>query len=486
VLRLFGVAGIDKKGRPLALEITERFAQLGPGRLGGGIALPFAVAALEYDLTPDQIAVELTTGHVDLGLEAELLREPDKRAGAEATAARWLEGAWQRFDANRTARSELRGLLGDPDVPWVGADLESSTAGRAAAAISPLVESGADLVRIRVPRDRELRRGLGEEPERPEDYGDAPLAPSGSQRGLGLLRMALDEAAATRGEYVRLAARAAGLAAPDLATVAGLERVDLVYSDAVEGIVEFGIEPQRAFTDHIFALELLARAGTLLALGPGPLAAAREIARGQALGSATRAGGALAMQAVSLELSLQTSLAADRILLGALPADLLVAPDGLRHGLAEVELRRLVFPGHGLVFEEPEGHDGLTSWPPALTAWCTGGDPPALVLRATRLSRLRVGASEVRAAAEAAGWLASSRKMGSLTGDALRYARKSLDVALSTLDELATNGWEPLLEEAPTVGRERRRLGAAGLVERRQYFDPFEVRPSSRQSGPGA
>jgi hypothetical protein len=476
VLRLCGVVGVDRSGRPLAVEVAERFAQLGPNRLAGGIALPFAVAALEYDLAPQQIALEIASGHVDIGLEAELLREPEKRAAAEDAVARWLAAAWQRFDANRTARAELRGVLGDPPVPWVGADLEPTTAGRAAAAVLPLVESGADLVRIRVPRDRELRRGLGEEPDRPEDFGDAPLAPSGSQRGLGLLRAALDEAAATRGHYVRLATRAVGLAAPDHATVAGLERVDVVYNDPIESIVEFGIEPVRAFTDHGFALQLLSRAGSTLALGPGPLAAAPEIARGQPLTGATRAGRALAMQALSVELSLQASLPVERILVGALPADLLVAPRGLRAGLAEVELRRIVFPGHGLVFEEPDSAEGLTSWPPALTAWCCGGDPPALVLRTTRLGRLRVGAEEVRAAADAATWLAASRRLGALTGDALRYAKESLGVALATLDGLATDGWGPLLEGEAGDGRQRQRLGGSGLVERRHYYDPFEER----------
>jgi hypothetical protein len=47
MLRLFGVAGIDQVGHPLALEVIERFATLGPARLGGGIALPFAAAARE-------------------------------------------------------------------------------------------------------------------------------------------------------------------------------------------------------------------------------------------------------------------------------------------------------------------------------------------------------------------------------------------------------------------------------------------------------
>ncbi|HEV8516530.1 MAG TPA: lysine 5,6-aminomutase subunit alpha [Candidatus Limnocylindrales bacterium] len=485
VLRLFGVSGRDREGRPLALEVVERFVALGPGRFGGGIALPFAVAALEYDLPPEELALDIAAGNVDLALEAELLSEPERRSDAENAVRRWLDLAWQRFDANRTARAELRGLLGEPPAPWTGADLEPTSAALAAAAVGPLVEGGADLVRVRVPRDGELRRGLGEEIDRQADEEEPSVAPAGSQRGLALLRTAIDEASTEAERYVRLATRALGLAAPDQAVVAGFERVDLLDLDPIASIVEYGIDPSRAFTDQLFALRLLARSGATLALGPGPLAVAPELSRGEPIGSATRSGRALAMQALDLEFSLLAELPAERIFVGALPADLLGAPSGIRAGLAEVELRRLVFPGHGLVFEEPETATALAGWPSALTAWCAGGPAPALVLRRATATTTGIGAAEVRAAAEAAAWLATSRRLGPLAGDALAGATRSLDVALQTLEDLAAQGWEPLLGATGSQGAEagagaaggRRDVGASGLVERRQYFDPFEALP---------
>jgi hypothetical protein len=189
------------------------------------------------------------------------------------------------------------------------------------------------------------------------------------------------------------------------------------------------------------------------------------------------------MQAIDLEMSLLAELPPERILVGALPPDLLSAPAGIRAGLAEVELRRLVFPEHGLVFEEPETAGALAGWLSALTAWCAGGPPPALVLRRTTATAPAIGVGEVRAAADAASWLATSRRLGPLRGDALAAASGSLDVALATLEELARDGWEPLLGAVEAEGLEaglarqaagRRDVGAGGLVERRGYFDPFE------------
>ena len=74
MLRLFGVSGLDGAGRPLAWSVVDRYLGGGPGRLGGGIALPFAMALAEYDLDPQRLALDVASGAVDLGLEAALLR----------------------------------------------------------------------------------------------------------------------------------------------------------------------------------------------------------------------------------------------------------------------------------------------------------------------------------------------------------------------------------------------------------------------------
>ena len=107
MLRLFGVGGLDRSGRPLAGAAVDRWLGSTRDGLGGGIALPFAIALLEYDLEPVQLALDVASGAVDLALEAELLREPDRRARAEAEASRLASFAIERIDADRVARREL-------------------------------------------------------------------------------------------------------------------------------------------------------------------------------------------------------------------------------------------------------------------------------------------------------------------------------------------------------------------------------------------
>ena len=107
-------------GRPLAGAAVDRWLASAQDGLGGGIALPFAMALLEYDIEPQQLAIDVASGAVDLALEAELLREPDRRAIAEAEARRLAGAALDRIDADRIARRELLDLLGEARRPWLG------------------------------------------------------------------------------------------------------------------------------------------------------------------------------------------------------------------------------------------------------------------------------------------------------------------------------------------------------------------------------
>src|SRR5690606_27631900 len=120
MLRLFGVTGLDRAGRPLAGQVVDRYSGSDAGRLASGIALPFAMAPLEDDVGPQQLALDVASGAVDLALEAELLDRPDRRAMAEDEATRLARAAVARIDANRVARHELLDLLGDAPRPWVG------------------------------------------------------------------------------------------------------------------------------------------------------------------------------------------------------------------------------------------------------------------------------------------------------------------------------------------------------------------------------
>jgi D-Lysine 5,6-aminomutase TIM-barrel domain of alpha subunit len=486
LLRLFGVQGLDRAGHPLAGEVVDRYLSGGPRRLAGGIILPFSAALLEYDLSPQALALEVSAGTIDLGLEAELLRDAGRRKTAEVEARRLSDLALERIDANRTARRELLDLLGDAPTPWVGVPLVSLEAEVARSAVRGLVRDGADVVRVSVPAGRELSTRLHRESieargerriEIPVPRTEDEPIPAGSQRGLALIRQAADEAAAERRAYVRLATVTPGLAAPEQAVVASFERVDVVAADPVAEIVDERVDPDRALADHAFAHRLYLRAGSLVFIGAGPLVVAPDLARGIPSTASTRAGRALALQMLGVSLVRRAGLPHDQIVPGALPRWLVDEPEPASLAIAQAVVRRRVFEGHPLAFAEPAREPGPASTA-AASRWAllVGASLPfaGRVAFVGRDADWGFGgeARSIRAAAEIAAEVAASTDSSTIHGPVLEQARATIEAALRTLDQLSDGGWRAVLGER-IDGSTRDRLGADAVVERTEVFDPL-------------
>ena len=525
ILRMIGVDGLDTAGRPLASSVSDRYCSE-RDRLATGVLLPLAVAMIEYDLPPRETALEVASGAIDLRLEAELLARPDRLAAAEQRALSMLEGAVERIDANRTAAREMREVLGMPPEPRLGVTVRSSEVEAAAGEIRSFVRQGAGVVEVRVPASWELaetrrqagldaggafggngfgaggafgqgpggsgrgqaggltarglatmgraaerarlaaRRRAGEGGDRDTETlrrisVDAPV-PAGSQRGLAELRRAADEAAAERNCYSSLMTVTSAFAAPEQAVVAAFERIDFVEADPIREIVEDNVDPERALADHSFAHRIQSRAGSRVLLGAGPLALGAEIAAGVPSDGPARAGRALALQALGVELALADGLDPERILLSCVPnwsvgeGDTAVAP-------LQAFIRHLVFPGHRLVVVGPAV--GLTT-PSAGAALAAtiGVSGAALIL--DRAVRDVAGASnELRAVATSADALREGfwpeQRLGSTAAD---EAARILDEAAATLARLDTEGWASLLGHG--AGERAEGLGRSAVADR--------------------
>jgi D-lysine 5,6-aminomutase alpha subunit-like protein len=480
LLRLFGVGGLDAAGRPLAWSVIDRYLGGGRGRLGGGVVMPFAMALVEYDLAPQRLALDVASGAVDLGMEGELLRQADRRVIAEEEARRLADAAIERIDANRTARRELLSVLGDPTRPWIGAAIPEPEIEEAILASRRALDAGADIVQVEVPIGRELT-------ERLRSAGmDAPVwrprgddlrsegvdhAPTGSQRALTALRGQLDEIAAQRRNYVRLAAVPPALGAPESAVVAAFERVDVADSDPMAEIIAGRVAPDRALADHAFAHALLARAGVIVALSAGPLVVAPDLARGVPSDAATRAGRALALQALSVAIARGNGVPDEQLLVGAVPGWLVDEPKPAARAAAEVTIRRALYPRLGLSFEEPPQSRGSTGEWAAIVAAVAPAVGAAVILRrpgedaGRAVTASRLGANVGRE-------LADSIDPPALRGPALEHARATVAAATTTLERLADDGWRAVLGD-PLQGPERVRLGEDSVAERTESFDPL-------------
>ncbi len=492
ILRMFGVGGLDRSGRPLAAEVVERYLAPDPRRLGGGIALPFAMAMAEYDLAPMGLAREIAAGNVDLGLEAELLAEPDRRAIAVADATRLASAALDRIDANRTARRELVALLGDGPRPWLGSVLVAPAIVDALDEATAAIGAGATLLRVDVPPSRELAERMSRAGAALDTWQAAPSSrggldshdasgqpiPTGSQRALSVLRRAVDEAAARRRGYVRLVTDTPALAAPDQAVVAAFERIDGVVADPVREIVAGRVDPDRALADHVFAHRILTRAGTQVIVPAGPLLVAPDLATGVPSDPAMRSGRALALQLIAVALARRGGLDASSVCVGALPDWLVDEPLAPARAAAEIALRRALLPEHSLAFIEPPlGAEAAATWHAIVAALLPDAGDVDMVLRhPSGAGSPSLGVT--RGALAVAAGLRASRERPELAGAAVEHVRRAIETASATLASLEEHGWREIVDQP--LGMEATRLGADAVAERTEAFDPLAVRDAAR------
>jgi hypothetical protein len=492
ILRLFGVGGVDRSGRPLAAEVVERYLAPDPRRLGGGIALPFAIAMAEYDLPPMELAFEVAAGNVDLGLEAELLAEPDRRAVAVMNATRLAQTALDRMDANRTARRELLAVLGDRPRPWLGAMLVAPAIVDALDEAAVAIDAGAALLRVDMPPGRELSERMARAGATLDPWRAAPSSrggldawdpsgqpiPTGAQRALSVLRRAVDEAAARGRGYVRLLTDAPALAAPDQAVVAAFERIDGVIADPVREIVAGRVDPDRALADHGFAHRILARAGTQILVPAGPLLVAPDFATGVPSDPATRSGRALALQLLAVALARRDGLDAASISVSALPDWIVNETRAPARAAAEIALRRAMLPEHPLAFIEPIlVPDAAITWHAIVSALLPDAGAVDVILRRSTGPGLPSLAMTRRAAAVAAA-LRRSREAPAITGVAADHARRAVEAAGATLASLEEHGWRAIVDQP--LGMEASHLGADAVAERTEAFDPLAAGEAAR------
>lgn len=479
ILRLIGVSGLDREGRPLAAEVVDRFASGRPARLSIGIGLPFATALLEYDTSPQQLALDVAAGSVDLNLEAELLEQPERRTAAADHLARLAASAIDRIDANRVARAELLEVLHDRQPPWIGTTLVEPDLEGAEQETEELIRGGVDLVRVEVPAIRELAIRLGELGQdvawRPRQAGvESETTPVGSQRGLARLRDLLDRSAAERGAYVRLSIAPRALAGPEGAIVAAFERADVLELDPMREMFVTGVDPERALVDFGFAVRVIRRAGVTLLLDAGPLVVAPDLGSGVNADPATRAGRSLALQMLAVLMARAGGVPEGQVIVGGLPAWLSGEPHGTARAIAEVAVRRALYPGHPLGFVEPADPEATGRWSSIVAAAQPGTGVAIIRPRVERdVEHSVASAARARLASEVAAELEGQLEGAHLDGIAREHAGRSLSAAIATLDLLDRDGW-PALTGATTARGGWGQLGADAVAATGDPGDPVE------------
>jgi beta-lysine 5,6-aminomutase alpha subunit len=256
-LRLAGLTGADHEGLPWVNHLVTSVR--GCVGLEHGVTTP-VFEALRRDEAPDllTLAQKAAAGSITWRLPT----GTDLRA-ARTAARRAVAAGIRRIDGQRRARERLVRRHGDPpQQPWIYLIVATGDIDEDIPQAQAAARAGADVIAVIRSTGQSL---LDFVPEGATHEGYAGTY--ATQENFRLMRAALDETSRELGRYVRLTNYASGLCMPEIAALAGLERLDMMLNDSMYGILFRDINPIRTFVDQRFARRIHARAGIIINTG---------------------------------------------------------------------------------------------------------------------------------------------------------------------------------------------------------------------------
>ena len=347
VLRLGGLDGADSGGMPWVNRLTDAVrAAVG---LEHGVALP-VWDALHAGGYPDLRTLAEAAAAGKAGFRLPVGREA---VAARELTVRSISAGVSDLDRQRARRARLTGDFADPPFPWVYLTVVADGADQAIARAQAAARDGADVIAVIRSTGQELLdyvpAGVAR-PGRPGSYA--------TRQNFRRLRAALDQTSRDLGRYVRLTCYASGLCMPEIATLAGLERLDMMLSDCLHGIIVRDINPLRTFIDQRFSRAIGARAGIVVSPGEESFIAPANAAIPPVPASAPAAADDAAPAVIASQLlneyfgreaGLETWQLGFGHGLEINPAE----PDSLLLELAQAQLVRELFPGAPLKYMPP-------------------------------------------------------------------------------------------------------------------------------------
>ncbi len=255
VVRLLGVEGKGPDDVPLANLVVENIQD--GGGLQTGAAYWMANAMARHDLSPQEVAEAVAHGKLDL------LTVPRADEGRIREIALHLaRQALEKIDQNRQTREDYLKRWGDRPTPWLYLIVATGNIYEDVVQAKAAARQGADVIAVIRSTAQSL---LDYVPEGPTTEGFGGTF--ATQENFRIMRRALDEVGEELGRYIRVVNYASGLCMPEIAALGALERLDMMLSDSMYGILFRDINMQRTLIDQHFARMIQAYAGIIINTG---------------------------------------------------------------------------------------------------------------------------------------------------------------------------------------------------------------------------
>ncbi len=335
VLRLLGIDGVGRDDIPVPNLVIERLA---PARLGAGVARTIGALVAETDRTPDDVASAVADGSLD-----PTLADSTPESAARGALEKYVRRSLARIDSRRDERARMLARFAQLPAPLLYVIVASGNIYEDRTAAVAAAEAGAQIIAV--------IRSTGQSLLDFVPYGATTEGFGGTyatQENFRIMREALDAISERLGRYVMLTNYASGLCMPEIATMAALERLDMLLNDSMYGILFRDINMKRTFVDQHFSRMLNARSGIVINTGED-----NYLTTADAL---EQAPAVLASQFINEAFAHQAGMHDAQIGLGdAYEIDPAVE-DGFLFAVAQAQLARQCFPAAPLKYMPPTKH----------------------------------------------------------------------------------------------------------------------------------
>jgi beta-lysine 5,6-aminomutase alpha subunit len=332
VVRLLGVDGVDADGVPLANRVVDALADL-----PAGAACTIAAAVAASGNAPQAVAEALATG----------TPLPDWRATASDARRRalapYVAAAVQTIQDRRHERRTLLERFPQERPPLLYVIVASGNIYEDRTAAVAAAEAGAQIIAV----IRSTAQSL-------LDYVPFGATTEGfggtyaTQANFRIMRTALDAVSERLGRYVMLTNYASGLCMPEIATMAALERLDMLLNDSMYGILFRDINMKRTFVDQHFSRMLNAHAGIIINTGEDNYLTTAD--------AVEQAPAVLASQFINEAFAHRAGMPDELIGLGDAYEIDPDREDGFLFQVAQAQLARQCFPRSPLKYMPPTKH----------------------------------------------------------------------------------------------------------------------------------
>lgn len=333
VSRLLGIDGINEEGIPLPNLLVDHLKE--KGALSNGAAFYIGNAMVELKLSPQEIAVEVAEGRLDL------TRLPvHDRFEIELKISRVAEEMAKRILENRRFREGKLEKYGDKEGPYLYVIVATGNIHADIVQAKAAAKQGADIIAV--------IRTTGQSLLDYVPYGATTEGFGGTmatQENFRLMREALDEVSHEMGRYIRLCNYCSGLCMPEIAAMGAMERLDVMLNDALYGILFRDINMKRTLVDQYFSRAINGYAGVIINTGEDNYLTTAD--------AYEEAHTVLASQFINEQFALMAGLPEEQMGLGhAFEMD-----PGMKNGflyeLAQAQMTREIFPKAPLKYMPP-------------------------------------------------------------------------------------------------------------------------------------